>query len=58
MTWDFRMAPGRSHLFDTKDVLKIPLEIVAIYRGMDKVDVDKMQELEIGPNRCVVHHTE
>jgi glyoxylase-like metal-dependent hydrolase (beta-lactamase superfamily II) len=31
-------------------------EIVAINRGVEKVDSDKMQELEIGPNRCAVHH--
>jgi glyoxylase-like metal-dependent hydrolase (beta-lactamase superfamily II)/rhodanese-related sulfurtransferase len=33
-------------------------EIVGINRGMEKVDVDKMQELEIGPNRCAIHHAE
>ncbi|WP_338451070.1 MBL fold metallo-hydrolase [Niallia oryzisoli] len=33
-------------------------EIVAINRGVEKVDSDKMQELEIGPNRCAVHHIE
>ncbi|WP_428912477.1 MBL fold metallo-hydrolase [Niallia sp. Krafla_26] len=33
-------------------------EIVAINRGVEKVDSEKMQELEIGPNRCAVHHTE
>jgi glyoxylase-like metal-dependent hydrolase (beta-lactamase superfamily II)/rhodanese-related sulfurtransferase len=33
-------------------------EIVAINRGIDKADADKMQELEIGPNRCAVHHAE
>lgn len=33
-------------------------EIVAINRGVEKVDQEKMQELEIGPNRCAVHHTE
>lgn len=33
-------------------------EIVGINRGIEKADVDKMQELEIGPNRCAVHHAE
>ncbi|AZU61631.1 MBL fold metallo-hydrolase [Neobacillus mesonae] len=33
-------------------------DIVAINRGVKTVDVDTMQELEIGPNRCAVHHTE
>ena len=33
-------------------------EIVDINRGIEKADVDKMQELEIGPNRCAVHHAE
>ncbi|BCB05404.1 MBL fold metallo-hydrolase [Bacillus sp. KH172YL63] len=33
-------------------------EIVAINRGVEMVDVLKMQELEIGPNRCAVHHTD
>ncbi|WP_442598288.1 MBL fold metallo-hydrolase [Neobacillus sp. D3-1R] len=33
-------------------------EIVAINRGVDQVDNDKMMELEIGPNRCAVHHAE
>ncbi|KAA9022627.1 MBL fold metallo-hydrolase [Niallia endozanthoxylica] len=33
-------------------------EIVAINRGVEKVDSVKMQELEIGPNRCAVHHAE
>lgn len=33
-------------------------EIVAINRGLESADFDKMQELEIGPNRCAVHHTE
>lgn len=31
-------------------------EIVAINRGDLQVDEDKMIELEIGPNRCAVHH--
>lgn len=33
-------------------------EIVAINRGHEKADLEKMQELEIGPNRCAVHHTD
>ncbi|KEF37451.1 Zn-dependent hydrolase, glyoxylase [Schinkia azotoformans MEV2011] len=33
-------------------------EIVSINRGMVSADVEKMQELEIGPNRCAVHHAE
>jgi glyoxylase-like metal-dependent hydrolase (beta-lactamase superfamily II)/rhodanese-related sulfurtransferase len=33
-------------------------EIVGINRGTQSADVDKMQELEIGPNRCAVHHAE
>lgn len=33
-------------------------EIVGINRGVQKADADKMQELEIGPNRCAVHHAE
>lgn len=32
-------------------------EIVAINRGVMDADQDKQQELEIGPNRCAVHHT-
>lgn len=32
-------------------------EIVAINRGIEKVDSERLQELEIGPNRCAVHHT-
>lgn len=31
-------------------------DIVAINRGELQVDTDKMIELEIGPNRCAVHH--
>ncbi|MBD3917405.1 MBL fold metallo-hydrolase [Paenibacillus sp. PR3] len=31
-------------------------EIIAINRGELKVDTDKAIELEIGPNRCAVHH--
>lgn len=33
-------------------------EIVTINRGMISADVEKMQELEIGPNRCAIHHAE
>jgi glyoxylase-like metal-dependent hydrolase (beta-lactamase superfamily II) len=33
-------------------------EIVGINRGTQEADTDKMQELEIGPNRCAVHHAE
>lgn len=33
-------------------------EIVAINRGELRVDVETMQELEVGPNRCAVHHTD
>lgn len=33
-------------------------EIVGINRGTQKADTDKMQELEIGPNRCAVHHAD
>jgi glyoxylase-like metal-dependent hydrolase (beta-lactamase superfamily II) len=32
-------------------------EIVAINRGQMTVDYEKQQELEIGPNRCALHHT-
>ncbi|MHA6252723.1 MBL fold metallo-hydrolase [Oceanobacillus sp. CAU 1775] len=32
-------------------------EIVAINRGYESADIEQMQELEIGPNRCAVHHT-
>lgn len=32
-------------------------EIVAINRGELEADYDKQTELEIGPNRCAVHHT-
>ncbi|VEF47644.1 Zn-dependent hydrolase [Bacillus freudenreichii] len=32
-------------------------EIVAINRGLESADKETMQELEIGPNRCAVHHT-
>ncbi|QHE51247.1 MBL fold metallo-hydrolase [Pontibacillus sp. HMF3514] len=33
-------------------------EIVMINRGMEEVDYERKQELEIGPNRCAVHHTD
>ncbi|MDA3128521.1 MBL fold metallo-hydrolase [Aliibacillus thermotolerans] len=33
-------------------------EIVAINRGHQSVDLEQMVELEIGPNRCAVHHTD
>ena len=32
-------------------------DIVAINRGQKFVDREKQQELEIGPNRCALHHT-
>lgn len=32
-------------------------EIVEINRGVEQADTTKMMELEIGPNRCAVHHT-
>ncbi|MBP1932800.1 MBL fold metallo-hydrolase [Ammoniphilus resinae] len=32
-------------------------EIVEINRGVNKVTAEREQELEIGPNRCAVHHT-
>ena len=32
-------------------------EIVAINRGSMAADEEKKQELEIGPNRCALHHT-
>ncbi|MFS1517517.1 MBL fold metallo-hydrolase [Bacillus sp. SCS-151] len=32
-------------------------EIIAINRGVENATVEKQQELEIGPNRCAVHHT-
>lgn len=31
-------------------------EIVAINRGLEIATADRQQELEIGPNRCAVHH--
>lgn len=33
-------------------------EIILINRGLEEADNDKKQELEIGPNRCAVHHTD
>ncbi|MDV2883674.1 MBL fold metallo-hydrolase [Alkalihalophilus pseudofirmus] len=33
-------------------------EIVGINRGVETADKEKMQELEIGPNRCAVHHAD
>lgn len=32
-------------------------EIIAINRGVKDATTDQKQELEIGPNRCAVHHT-
>ncbi|AGK55846.1 MBL fold metallo-hydrolase [Bacillus sp. 1NLA3E] len=32
-------------------------DIVAINRGVKEATIDQKQELEIGPNRCAVHHT-
>lgn len=32
-------------------------DIIAINRGQMSADIDKQQELEIGPNRCALHHT-
>ncbi|MDP5276673.1 MBL fold metallo-hydrolase [Chengkuizengella axinellae] len=32
-------------------------EIIGINRGVEKAAEEKQQELEIGPNRCAVHHT-
>lgn len=31
--------------------------IIAVNRGVEKVDPEKATELEIGPNRCAVHHS-
>ncbi|HZG81363.1 MAG TPA: MBL fold metallo-hydrolase [Brevibacillus sp.] len=31
-------------------------EIIAINRGMEEATADRQQELEIGPNRCALHH--
>ncbi|SFE98568.1 MBL fold metallo-hydrolase [Alteribacillus iranensis] len=33
-------------------------DIVALNRGERTADTERMQELEIGPNRCAVHHTD
>lgn len=33
-------------------------EILLINRGVESADYEKQQELEIGPNRCAVHHTD
>ncbi|WP_425388501.1 MBL fold metallo-hydrolase [Bacillus solimangrovi] len=33
-------------------------EIISINRGVEAADVERQQELEIGPNRCAVHHTD
>lgn len=33
-------------------------EIILINRGVEEADYERKQELEIGPNRCAVHHTE
>lgn len=32
-------------------------EIIAINRGVDAATPDRQQELEIGPNRCALHHS-
>ncbi|SEB07242.1 Glyoxylase, beta-lactamase superfamily II [Thalassobacillus cyri] len=32
-------------------------EIIALNRGTEKATQERQQELEIGPNRCAVHHT-
>lgn len=32
-------------------------EIIAINRGVETADEERKSELEIGPNRCAVHHT-
>ncbi|MDE5413421.1 MBL fold metallo-hydrolase [Alkalihalobacterium chitinilyticum] len=32
-------------------------EIISINRGVETADQERKQELEIGPNRCAVHHT-
>ncbi|CAM3511702.1 MULTISPECIES: MBL fold metallo-hydrolase [Brevibacillus] len=32
-------------------------EIIAINRGVDVASPERQQELEIGPNRCALHHT-
>ncbi len=33
-------------------------EIIMINRGIQDADYERKQELEIGPNRCAVHHTD
>jgi glyoxylase-like metal-dependent hydrolase (beta-lactamase superfamily II) len=33
-------------------------EIISINKGMKDADYERKQELEIGPNRCAVHHTD
>ncbi|WP_064094163.1 MBL fold metallo-hydrolase [Rossellomorea aquimaris] len=33
-------------------------EIIMINRGVQDADYERKQELEIGPNRCAVHHTD
>lgn len=32
-------------------------DIIAINRGVQEAAIERKQELEIGPNRCAVHHT-
>lgn len=32
-------------------------EIIAINRGVESASIERLSELEIGPNRCAVHHT-
>ncbi|EST54519.1 hypothetical protein T458_14690 [Brevibacillus panacihumi W25] len=32
-------------------------EIIAINRGVEEATAERQQELEIGPNRCALHHT-
>lgn len=32
-------------------------EIIAINRGVESATAERLSELEIGPNRCAVHHT-
>lgn len=33
-------------------------EIIMINRGLEHADAERQQELEIGPNRCAVYHTD
>lgn len=33
-------------------------DIIAINKGIEVANSDRMQELEIGPNRCAVHHAD